>query len=165
MTTSRSDYFGAGPEQSHRVAALRAACLSWAGTPFRKHSHVKGAGGGVDCEWFVPCALREAGALSGEEFGRIVVPAYEVNYAEHSTVSQFHDWFRQGKAEGRVRVVDEGEPHLDGDFVFPVVGRCEHHIGLRIGDWIYHISRQVGWCAMKVSQLKLHRSRYRLIEA
>lgn len=162
MSTPRRDYFAGRAE---RIAALRAACEGWAGTPFRKHSRVKGAGGGVDCEWFVPSVLREAGALSEEEFTRIVIPGYEINHAEHSTVSLFHAWFRQPEAQQRVRSVDEAEPHVDGDLVFPTVGLCEHHIGIRIGQLVYHIARPSGWCAMTVGQFKLHRSRYRLIEA
>lgn len=157
----RADYFLNRPD---RVEALRLSCLAWRGTPFRKHSKVKGPGGGVDCEWFVPCSIFEAQAINEQEFNEIVVPQYELNHATHSTVSLFHEWFRQPAPQRRVRVVDEAEPHVDGDFVFPIVGRCEHHIGIRIGVWVYHIARPSGWCMMTVAQLKLHRSRYRLLE-
>lgn len=155
------DYFFAHPL---RVASLASACASWRGTPFRSHSHVKGPGGGVDCEWFIPCALVEACAITGAEFNAIVVPPYAVNHAQHSTDSLFRTWFAQPHVRARVRPVDEAEPHVDGDFVFPVVGRCEHHIGFRIGSLVWHVARPSGVCAMSVAQLKLHRSRYRLVE-
>jgi hypothetical protein len=175
MSTTRRDYFSDRPD---RVAALRRACESWAGTPFRKHSRVKGPHGGVDCEWFVPSAFHECGAITADEMALIVVPGYELNHAEHSTVSLFHRWFQQSRAQQRVRAVDEAEPHLDGDLVFPVVGLCEHHIAIRIGQIVHHIARPSGYCEMTVAQLDrwvsqtpslrakrgLHRSRYRLLE-
>jgi hypothetical protein len=76
-----------------------------------------------------------------------------------------HDWFRQPAVRARVRRVDEDEPHLDGDFVFPKVGRCEHHIGLRIGGHVYHVARPSGPCRQSIHDLTLERSRYRLLTA
>lgn len=161
---SAVDYF-APPHGAFRAIYLQEHCREWVGTPFRKHSCVKGRDGGVDCEWFIPSVLRASGAISSLEFAGIVVPAYELNHAEHSGESLFHEWFRQPGVRARVRAVDEAEPHLDGDFVFPVVGRCEHHIGFRIGSLVWHVARPSGVCAMTVSQLRLHRSRYRLLES
>ena len=152
------DYFLGHPL---RVSALAYACASWRGTPFRQKSAVKGPQGGVDCAGFVAAVFLEIEAIDQA----IAVPPYDLNHAEHSDLSLFHDWFAQPAVRARVRVLDEAEPHLDGDFVFPVVGRCEHHIGIRIGPLVWHVARPSGVCAMTIAQLKLHRSRYRLLEA
>lgn len=156
----RDAYFSAHPEQ---VVALQRACLGWIGTPFRQHACVKGAGGGIDCENYLPAVLAEIGAINAAERGAVVVPPYEVNHAEHSAVSQFHEWFRQPSVRARVRRVDEDEPHVDGDFVFPRVGRCEHHIGFRIGNHVFHVARPSGPCRQSIHDLVLERSRYRLL--
>lgn len=154
------DFFAIFPE---KIPLLRAVCESWAGTPFRAHSCVKGAGGGVDCENFLPACLAEIAALDEAARSAIEVPPYDLNHAEHSTVSLFHDWFRQPAVRARVRRVDEGEPALDGDFVFPRVGRCEHHIGFRIGTHVYHVARPSGPCCQSIHDLLLEPSRYRLL--
>jgi len=154
---SSLDYF---TNQPARVAALRTACESWRGTPFRERSMVKGAGGGVDCGGFVGSTFYECGAVPLA----ISVPPYHVNHAEHNEVSQIRQWFEQPDVRVRVRRVDEDEVHVDGDLVFPEVGRTEHHIAIRIGREIYHIARPSGWCCMQLSQLKLRSSRYRLME-
>jgi len=151
----RVDYFSAMPE---RVAALRAACESWRGTPFRARSCVRGEGGGVDCASFVGAVFLEIGAIDQ----RVSVPPYALNHAEHSDASLLREWFERPDVRGRVRRLDEAEPHLDGDVVFPLVGRTGHHLGLRIGRSVYHIARPSGWCRMNVAQLALHRARYRL---
>jgi len=161
MKPRPADFF----TRPERVAALHGACTSWHGTPFRSHSHIKGLGGGVDCEWYVPSCLLESGAIDAREYGAIIVPAYEVNHAEHSSQSLFIDWFRQPAVRRRVRRVDEDEAHLDGDLVFPKVGLCLHHIGIRIGREVHHIARPSGYCAMTIDQLVLEKSRYRLMEA
>lgn len=158
--TTRVDYFAGRPD---RVAALRAACDSWRETPFRERSAVKGAGGGVDCASFIGCSFHECGAVDE----RVTVPPYPLNHAEHSEESMFRAWFAQPAVRARVRVVDQDEPHVDGDIVFPRVGRAEHHAGLRLGKMVYHIARPSGWCCMGVEQLAfagygLHRTRYRL---
>ncbi len=158
MSTARGDYFGDRPD---RVAALQAAAQSWQGTPFRQRSLVKGVGGGVDCAGFVGAVFAEIGAIPST----VSVPPYEPNHAEHSEESLLRAWFERPDVRAFVRRVDEDEAHVDGDIVFPVVGRAEHHLGLRVGVWIYHIARPSGFCAMTLSQLTLHRSRYRLMEA
>lgn len=153
--SARTDYFFARPD---RVAALRTVCESWRGTPFRACSAVKGPGGGVDCAGFVGAVYRECGALAES----ITVPPYAINHAEHSDESLFRAWFERAEVRARVRRVEPEEPHLDGDIVFPRVGRTEHHVGVRIGATVYHITRRGGWSLMTVSQLPLHASRYRL---
>ena len=153
-----SDYFAA---PTARIVALAVACESWRGTPFRARSLVKGPGGGVDCAGFVGACFAEIGAIPQT----IAVPPYEVNHAEHSEESLLRSWFEQPTARARVRRVDEAEPHLDGDIVFPVVGRTVHHMGLRLGPIVYHIGRPHGWCTMTVGQLTLAPSRYRLLES
>ncbi len=155
MSTS-PDYF-VSPE---RAAALQRACEGWAGTPFRARSATKGAAGGVDCAGFVGAVFAEIGAIPEA----VAVPPYDVNHAEHSEASMLRAWFERATIRRRVRRVDESEPHLDGDIVFPVVGRTEHHLGLRIGRGVYHIIRPGGWCWMTTTQLKLSPSRYRLME-
>lgn len=150
------DYFALRPD---RAAALQAACASWAGTPFRERSLIKGPRGGVDCAGFVGAVLAEIGAIPAA----IAVPPYALNHAEHSAESLLRSWFEREEVRAYVRRVDEAEPHLDGDIVFPKVGRTEHHLGLRIGGWVHHIARPSGYCAMTLSQLTLHRSRYRLL--
>ncbi len=152
------DYFGARPG---RVEGLRAACESWRGTPFRACSCVKGEGGGVDCAGFLGAVFRECGAVAQ----LVAVPPYAVNHAEHSDESLFRAWFERAEVRARVRRVDEAEPHLDGDIVFPRVGRTEHHAGVRIANLVFHIARPSGWCCMTTAQLKFHPSRYRLLEA
>jgi hypothetical protein len=168
MSARRDYYF----ENALAVVALRKACESWRGTPFRERSSVKGAGGGVDCACFIGASFLEAGAVVQQ----ITVPPYAVNHAEHSDDSMFRAWFEQPAVRERVRRVDEDEPHLDGDIVFPRVGRTEHHAGIRIGDSVYHVARPSGFCCMTVAQLDhivasvpamrglrgLHPSRYRL---
>ena len=158
MPAIAPDYFLASPA---RIAALQTACLGWRGTPFRARSLVKGPLGGVDCAGFVGACFAQIGAIPSA----VAVPPYELNHAEHSTESVLRGWFEQPAVRARVRRVDEAEPHLDGDLVFPVVGRTEHHLGLRIGGLIYHIARPHGWCCMTLAQLKLAPSRYRLMQA
>ncbi len=157
MTTRPPDYFLAPA----RAAALRAECESWRDTPFRERSGVKGPLGGVDCAGFLAATLLAIGAVSRA----IAIPPYSLNHAEHSEESMFREWFALPAARARVRPLDEAEPHLDGDIVFPVVGRCEHHAGFRFGSAVLHIARPSGWCESRLSQLKLHRSRYRLTES
>ena len=152
------DYFGG---KGNAVLGLREACESWRGTPFRARSLVRGPGGGVDCAGFVGACFAQIGAIPEA----VAVPPYVLNHAEHSEESLLRSWFEAPHVRPRVRRVDEDESHLDGDIVFPVVGRTEHHLGLRIGDLVYHIARPSGWCVMTVAQLKLAPSRYRLMEA
>lgn len=144
-----------------RVSALAAACTNWLATPFRARSAVRGPGGGVDCASFVGAVLADIGAIPAA----VAVPPYEVNHAEHSDQSLLREWFSRPEVRARVRRVDEAEPHLDGDLVFPVVGRCEHHLGLRIGALVWHVSRAHGVCVMTLRQVQLAPPRYRLIEA
>jgi cell wall-associated NlpC family hydrolase len=146
---------------AERVAALTVACAGWQGTPFRQRSAVRGPQGGIDCAGFLGAVFFDCGAVPIE----IAVPPYALNHAQHSEESMFHAWFTSPAARTRVRLLDEDQPHLDGDIVFPKVGRCEHHAGLRIGNDIHHIARPSGYCVMRVAQMKLHRSRYRLLEA
>ncbi|MBI5692590.1 MAG: C40 family peptidase [Verrucomicrobia bacterium] len=150
------DYFS---DRSH-VLALAAACTNWLGTPFRARSVVRGPGGGVDCAGFVGAVFAEIGAIPLA----VAVPPYEVNHAEHSDQSLLRAWFELPAVRVRVRRVDEGEEHLDGDLVFPRVGRCEHHLGIRIGALVWHVARPSGVCAMTLAQLQLAPSRYRLLE-
>ncbi len=158
MSTPAADYFTANPE---RVDLLRDACVRWGGTPFRARSLVRGSQGGVDCAGFVGAVFAEVGAIPAA----VSVPPYDFNHAQHSEESVLRSWFERDEVRAYVRRVDEDEAHVDGDMVFPIVGRTEHHLGIRIGVWIYHIARPSGWCAMTLAQLKLHRSRYRLIVA
>lgn len=150
------DYFLAGG----RAAELERICRSWAATPFCRRSAVKGPRGGVDCASFLAVCLFELGAIDAT----IAIPPYTLNHAEHSDESLFRAWFEQPDVRARVRRVEEDEPHLDGDIVFPRVGRTEHHAGFRLGGWVHHVARPSGYCAMTVAQLQLHRSRYRLLE-
>lgn len=154
---TRRDYFA---DRYDRVAALQAALDSWRDTPFRKRSLVKGPGGGVDCAGFIGAAFHECGAIPHA----ISVPPYEVNHAEHSDESLLRSWFEREDVRRRVRRVDEDEPHVDGDIVFPIVGRTEHHVAIRLGRLVYHIARPSGWCVMTIAQMSLARSRYRLTE-
>lgn len=156
MSHDQRDYFRAHPAQ---VAALEAACFQWRGTPFRACSLVQGAGGGVDCAGFVGAVYAAIGAIPHP----VSVPPYEVDHAHHHGDSLLRAWLERDEVRAYVRRVEEDEPHLDGDMVFPRVGRTEHHLGLRIGAWVYHIARPSGWCAMTLSALELHRSRYRLV--
>ncbi len=156
MSTRAPDYFAG---RTDRVAALHVACTRWAGTPFRQRSAVRGELGGVDCASFIGAVFFDCGAVGLS----VAIPPYTINHAEHSEESMFRTWFESPEARARVRAVDEAEAHLDGDIVFPVVGRCEHHAGIRIGDDIHHVARPSGYCAMRVTQLTLHRSRYRLL--
>ena len=156
MSARPADYFAGRPD---RVAALQAACTSWAGTPFRERGAVKGPLGGVACASFLGAVFLEIGAIPAA----IAIPPYTINHAEHSEESIFRTWFESPAARERVRPVDEAEAHLDGDIVFPVVGRCEHHVALRIGDDLHHVARPSGYCVMRRAQLTLHRSRYRLL--
>lgn len=156
MSARAPDYFR---DRSDRVAALHAACNAWAGTPFCQRSAVKGPRGGVDCAMFIGAVFFEIEAVPVA----VAVPPYELNHADHSEESLFRNWFETPAARARIRLVEEDEAHLDGDIVFPKVGRCEHHAGIRIGDDVHHIARPSGHCVMRVTQLKLHRSRYRLL--
>lgn len=151
------DYFAL---DSGRAAVLEQVCLSWANTPFCRRSAVKGPRGGVDCACYLAACLLEAGAIDQA----IAVPPYELNHAEHSDESLFRAWFEQPAVRARVRRVEEDEPHVEGDIVFPRVGRTEHHAGFRIGVWVHHVARPSGYCAMTTAQLQLHRTRYRLLE-
>ena len=152
--TTRTDYFR---DLAHRVA-LQQACESWRGTPFRSRSCVKGADGGVDCAGFVGAVFCEIGAIPL----LVSVPPYDVNHADHSDESLLRAWFDSPRVRARVRRVDEAEAPLAGDIVFPVVGRCEHHLGLQIGPLVWHVARPSGVCTMTTAQLKLAPSRYRL---
>lgn len=160
--SKQRDYF----MRNGRYLDVRDACESWRGTPFRARSCVKGEGGGVDCAHFVGAVFFEIGAIEQQ----ISVPPYDINHAEHSEQSLLRAWFESPDVRRRVRRVDEAEDHLDGDIVFPRVGRTEHHVGIRVGRLVYHIVRPSGWCAPTVTQLvfaghALHPSRYRLLDA
>jgi hypothetical protein len=162
MSARPSDYFAARPD---RVAALVAECRSWEGTPFRKCSAARGPQGGVDCAGFLPAVLLAIGAIDAP----VAIPPYELNHGEHAEISLFHEWFRRPAVRARVRAVDESEPHVDGDFVFPKVARTEHHIGFRVGGDVFHVVRPAGVCRQSLAGLALagvtlHRSRYRLTE-
>lgn len=157
---ARPDYFALAVGGRARATALQSACIDWLTTPFRERSAVRGPAGGVDCAGFVGAVFLEIGAIPE----KISVPAYALNHAEHSDESRLRAWFEQPEVRSRVRRVDESEAHLDGDLVFPVVGRCEHHLGLRIGGIVWHVARPHGVCAMTLAQLKLAKSRYRLLE-
>jgi hypothetical protein len=154
---NKKDYF----TERERTAALMAACVNWLGTPFRERSAVLGPQGGVDCAGFVGAVYAEIGAIPAA----VAVPPYAINHAEHSDESLLRAWFETPSVRARVRRVDEAEPHLDGDMVFPRVGRCEHHLGLRIGQIVWHVARPSGVCGMTLAQLRLAPSRYRLISA
>lgn len=153
----RRDYF-VDPE---RVFALVAELESWRGTPFRQRSRVRGAAGGVDCANFIAGVFFNVGAIDAA----VSVPPYDINHAEHSDESQLRAWFASPMVRARVRLVDEQEPPLSADMVFPIVGRCEHHLGLQIGGIVWHVARPSGVCTMATASLKLARSRYRLMEA
>ena len=162
------DYFAVHPEQ---IATARAECENWRGTPFRKNSAVKGPTGGVDCKGFLASVFAAVGAIPAVD----VAAPYEVNQAEHSDASELLAWFERPEVKARTRRLDEAEPHLDGDIVFPRVARSVHHIGLRFGNDVYHVTRLAGWCCMTIGQLDammpramrhlrgLHPSRYRLL--
>lgn len=154
--STRADYF----IQAGRVVALAAACEGWRGTPFRACSSVKGKGGGIDCAGFVAAVFLEIGAIDQS----IAIEPYAINHAEHSDESRLRAWFERDEVRARVRRVDESEAPLAGDLVFPIVGRCEHHLGLQVGGLIWHVARPSGVCTMTTAQLKLARSRYRLTE-
>jgi len=165
MTTRARDYFGPGPRQQGRVAALVWTCNAWKGTPFRARSAVMGAHGGVDCAGFVGSVFLQINAIDAE----IAVPPYTINHAEHSDESLLRAWFEQPHVRARVRLLDEGEPDLPGDMVFPKVGRTEHHLALQVRGEIYHVVRPAGVCCQTLAGLALHkvtlhRSRYRLLE-
>ena len=151
---TRTDYFC----DAVRIAPLVAACESWRGTPFRGRSCVKGAMGGVDCVGFVGAVFHEIGAVPMS----VSIPDYAINHAEHSDESVLRGWFERAEVRARVRRVDEAEASLPGDLVFPVVGRCEHHLGLQLGSVVWHVTRGAGVCTMTVRQLKIAASRYRL---
>lgn len=150
------DYFRAYPEQ---VARLIEACEGWRGTPFRKNSHVKGTLGGVDCGSFVGAAFYEIGAVPEE----IATPPYELNEAEYGEATTLKAWLEQPAVRTRLRRVEYDEAHLDGDLVFPRVGKGIHHLGIHVGQLVYHVARPSGWCAPTVSQLVLEPTRYRLL--
>lgn len=154
--TTRPDYF----RDATRVGQLVAACEGWRGTPFRARSSVKGVAGGVDCVGFVGAVFLEIGAVPAA----IAIPPYALNHAEHSDESVLRGWFERPEVRARVRRVDEAEAALPGDLVFPVVGRCEHHLGLQFGGVVWHVTRGAGVNHMTLGQLTLARSRYRLTE-
>jgi hypothetical protein len=156
--TRAPDYFLG---RADRVAALLSECRTWRGTPFRERSAVKGPFGGVDCAGFLGTCFFNIGAVEQ----KIAIPPYALNHAQHSKESLFHAWFARPEVRARVRPLDEAEPHVDGDIVFPRVGACEHHAGFRIGELVHQIARPSGYCALTVAQWPLHRSRYRLMES
>lgn len=152
--STRTDYF----RGAARVASLVTACESWRGTPFRVRSCVKGAAGGVDCVGFVGSVFLEIGAVPAA----VAIPPYAINHAQHSDDSVLRGWFERPEVRARVRRVDEAEAALPGDMVFPVVGRCEHHLGLQLGAVVWHVTRGAGVNSMTLGQLTLAPSRYRL---
>ena len=153
---AKGDYF----REPDRRAALRAECRRWIGTPFRQRAAVPGPLGGVDCAGFVGGVFHAIGAIPQ----RIAVPPYDVNHARHSDESVLRAWFQLPEVRARVRLLDHIEPALDGDIVFPRVGRVEHHLGIWVSPDVYHVVRPSGVCAMTLAQLKLHPGRYRLTE-
>jgi hypothetical protein len=168
MTAATRDYYAIHPEQ---IPLARSECESWRGTPFRKNSAIKGPNGGIDCKCFLASVFFSVGAIPAI----VATAAYEVNQGEHSDASELLAWFELPEVKARTRRLDEAEASLDGDIVFPRVGRSVHHIGLRFGNDVYHITRLAGWCCMTVGQLDammpralrhlrgLHPSRYRLL--
>jgi hypothetical protein len=143
-----------------RVQVLEAECRSWDGTPFRQNSRIKGPKGGVDCGNYVASVLYDSGAIDQ----RVSTPPYDMDYALYSEESVLLQWFKRPETRQMVRQVDEDEPHLDGDLVFPKVGRSEHHMGIRIGSWVWHVPRGMGVVRMSAAGLKLSKFRYRAYE-
>ncbi|MES2692794.1 MAG: hypothetical protein V4773_04920 [Verrucomicrobiota bacterium] len=119
-----------------------------------------GPGGGVDCAGFVGAVFQQIGATPAG----VSVPPYEINHAEHSDASVLRAWFERPEVRARVRRLDEDDEALAGDMVFPIVGRCEHHLGVQLGSVVWHVARPDGVCTMSLAQLKLASSRYRLTE-
>jgi hypothetical protein len=143
-----------------RVQILEAACSSWVGTPFRQNSRIKGGKGGVDCGNYVAAVLFESGAIDQQ----ISTPPYDADYALYSEESVLLEWFKRPATRQLMRQVDEDEPHVDGDLVFPKVGRTEHHMGIRIGPWVWHVPRAIGVVHMAAASLQLSKFRYRAFE-
>lgn len=165
MILQPPDYFANGPDSFARRCAFISECSSWVGTPFRARSCIKGPQGGVDCAGYVGTVFAAIGAIEG----KIAVPPYELNHAEHCDESLLRGWFEQPEVRARVRALDEGEPLLIGDMVFPKIGRTEHHLALWVGGEIYHVVRPGGVCRQSLAGLALygvmlHRARYRLME-
>src|ERR1017187_3816872 len=64
---SGSDWFFEDPD---RAAALIAEAKTWRGTPFRRGSSAKGAGGGIDCVGLDESLLFAVGAVPKFNFPR-----------------------------------------------------------------------------------------------
>ena len=122
------------------LAALRAECAAWKGTPFAAHSAIIGAGG--DCVRTAAAIYQAVGAI-----GPIDWPRYRIHGEEAEYLLA-----RMDACPGLVRTASEsGANPNPGDCL---VGKAKDgvlHIAIHEGEgFIWHMSRRLGWCRRHV---------------
>lgn len=116
------------------LAALRAACESWVGTPFCPNSAVKGAG--VCCHKFVGSAYMEAGWLPS-----FPMPNGNPYGSEIAAASPFEPWLDASPMFERHTF----EEMQAGDLVLSKPSRLPWHVSIFLGDdWFAHVDMKQG---------------------
>ncbi len=121
-----------------KLAAL-ATCMKYVGTPHRNRMAVPGPAGGVDCIHFVAEVLTGAGIIPDHR-----LPGYDERLGTMRSHNVIEDILvRHLHAEVHT------EPDW-GDIVICKVGRQSNHVGIVIGENMWHVSSRsfVGYEAL-----------------
>ena len=110
-------------DRPDRQGTLHAAALKWLGTPFVCGASVKGCG--VDCCHLVAGLLVECGLPH-----RFSPPRYALDYGFHNERSLVTEYM---EATRLFAVVNDGS-WLPGDVFGFRIGRCVHHVGVRLDE-------------------------------
>lgn len=112
--------------QSDRQQALERAARRWENTPY--FPNAASCGYGVGCVNLVHELWIEAGAIP-----RLELPAYQTDYAHHSTHSQLIRFLLDHPAlAGRLLFVPFQAPKLPGDLYGVRSGRVDHHLACSV---------------------------------
>lgn len=121
----KSPYFNT----DDRIAALRAECMRWKGTPFKHWTGV--CGRGTDCVHFVVRVLDCVGALQGYKYK---IPKYNRDWHIHNADELLFDGL---KAVPFIEPVDGHNRHA-GDIMLYHYGKASSHCAIYLDSNIYH---------------------------
>ena len=109
-------------ESEDRLAALEKAATSWAGTPFRHNSKVRGQGAN--------CVLAIVGVLEDAGFA---VPEFELvpaNWARFQIDSVMEQWLDKHGEHFQALALTSPAALRPGDLAGFKAGLCIHHLGI-----------------------------------
>ena len=124
------------------ITQIEQAAQSWVGTPFCENSRVKGAG--VSCHFGPAEILIEAGLLPRD----LLIPTGPPGWSRSQGVS-IMEAFLDGDGAKYFQSIDADpwpeSPLQPGDLLGFKVGRCVHHLGLRLnGTRMFHVMEGCG---------------------